>query len=86
MLRIIFYRFVSLLIAWLFIIINGIIRDSEETRQKAKKIKEIFGEKRIKLLNIYMFFLFPEVIVILMIVSDIKFIIKGDDFIKRKEK
>jgi Na+/H+ antiporter NhaC len=86
MLRIIFYRFVSLLIAWLFIIINGIIRDSEETRQKAKKIKEIFGEKRIRLLNIYMFFLFPEVIVILMIVSDIKFIIKGDDFIKRKEK
>lgn len=82
MLRIIFYRFVSLLIAWLFIIINGIIRDSEETRQKAKEIKEIFGEKRIRLLNIYMFFLFPEVIVILMIVSDIKLIIKGDDFIK----
>jgi Na+/H+ antiporter NhaC len=82
MLRIIFYRFVSLLIAWLFIIINGIIRDSEETRQKAKEIKEIFGEKRIRLLNIYMFFLFPEVIVILMIVSDIKFIIKGNDFIK----
>ena len=82
MLRLIFYRFVSLLIAWLFIIINGIIRDSEETRQKAKEIKEIFGEKRIILLNIYMFFLFPEVIVILMIVSDIKFILKGDDFIK----
>jgi hypothetical protein len=33
-----------------------------------------------------MFFLFPEVIVILMIVSDIKFILKGDDFIKWKEK
>ena len=82
MLRIIFYRFVSLLIAWLFIIINGIIRDSEETRKNAKEIKEIFGEKRIILLNIYMFFLFPEVIVILMIVSDIKFILKGDDFIK----
>ena len=79
---IIFYRFVSLVISWIFIIINGIIRDSEETRQKAKEIKEIFGEKRIMLLNIYMFFLFPEVIVILMIVSDIKFILKGDDFIK----
>ena len=82
MLRIIFYRFVSLLIAWLFIIINGIIRDSEETRKKAKETKEILGEKRVILLNLYMFFLFPEVIVILMIVSDIKFILKGDDFIK----
>jgi len=81
MLRIIFYRFISLVVAWLFIIINGIIRDSEETRQKAKKIKEIFGEKRMTLLNIYMFFLVPELIVFLMIFSDIKFIIKGDDFI-----
>ena len=79
---IIFYRFVSLVISWIFIIINGIIRDSEETRQKAKEIKEIFGEKRIMLLNIYLFFLVPELIVFLMIVSDIKLIIKGEDFIK----
>jgi len=60
---IIFYRFISLVVSWLFIIINGIIRDSEETRQKAKEIKEIFGEKRVMLLNIYCFFSVPELIV-----------------------
>jgi hypothetical protein len=61
--------------------INGIINDSKETREKAEEIKEIYGPKRVNTLMIYVSFIIPELVVIGVIIHDIKLIFKGEDFI-----
>lgn len=73
-------RIFSYISSWIFIVINSILRDSKETRKKAKETREIWGAKRIYLLNAYMLLLLPEFIVLCIIWEDLKIIIKGEDF------
>ena len=71
-------RLAIYIFSWMFIIIQAILKDSKEVREKAKSIKEVYGKKRIDLLNAYVFFILPELIVICLVYQDIKTILKGD--------
>lgn len=73
-------RIFSYVFSWVFIIVSAILKDSKETRQKAKEVREIWGAKRVNLLNAYMLLLLPEFIVLCLIWEDLKIIIKGEDF------
>jgi hypothetical protein len=73
-------RLAIYLFSWIFIIFQAILKDNEETRQKAKDIREVYGSRRINILNAYTFFILPELIVICLVYQDLKTIFKGDDF------
>jgi hypothetical protein len=71
-------RLAIYLFSWIFIILQAILKDNEETRQKAKDIREVYGSRRINILNAYTFFILPELIVICLVYQDLKTIFKGD--------
>jgi len=71
-------RLAIYLFSWIFIILQAILKDSNEVREKTKSIKEVYGKKRIDLLNAYVFFILPELIVVCLVYQDIKTIFKGD--------
>jgi len=71
-------RLAIYLFSWIFIILQAILKDSNEVREKAKSIKKVYGKKRIDLLNAYVFFILPEFIVVCLVYQDIKTIFKGD--------
>ena len=71
-------RLAIYLFSWTFIILQAILKDSKEVREKAQIIKEVYGKKRIDLLNAYVFFILPELIVVCLVYQDIKTILKGD--------
>jgi hypothetical protein len=73
-------RLAIYLFSWIFIILQAILKDNEETRQKAKDIREVYRSRRINILNAYTFFILPELIVICLVYQDLKTIFKGDDF------
>jgi hypothetical protein len=74
------FRLAIYLFSWIFIIFQAILKDNEETRQKAKDIREVYRSRRINILNAYTFFILPELIVICLVYQDLKTIFKGDDF------
>jgi len=71
-------RLAIYLFSWAFIILQAILKDNEETRQKAKDIREVYGSRRINILNAYTFFILPELVVICLVYQDLKTIFKGD--------
>jgi hypothetical protein len=71
-------RLAIYLFSWIFIILQAILKDSKETREEAQIIKNVYGEKRTNLLNTYIFFILPELIVVCLVYQDIKTIFKGD--------
>ena len=71
-------RLAIYLFSWIFIILQAILKDSNEVREKAKSIKEAYGKRRIDLLNAYVFFILPELIVVCLVYQDLKTIFKGD--------
>lgn len=78
MLKIILWRITLWAASWIIVIVNGIIRDSKENRQKAEDLKLIYGEKRLLLINVYTMLIVPELIVIGLFLEDMKTIFKGD--------
>jgi hypothetical protein len=72
------FRLAIYLFSWIFIIFQAILKDNEETRQKTKDIREVYGSRRINILNAYTFFILPELIVICLVYQDLKTIFKGD--------
>lgn len=71
-------RLTIYLFSWAFLILQAILRDSKETREEAQTVKNVYGEKRINLLNAYIFFIMPEIIVLAIVYKDLKTIFKGD--------